>query len=121
MGLLARLLFLLLAVTAYAANGAQTHLRVDDGKVVEVPLCGLGGDRTVTLHLGSKDTPEKTGDTCCGACMMAHALPADPPRLLAGPVDHPGLPDPAPAPAVHPRSPLWPGAPPQGPPALRKA
>ncbi|MCI4645343.1 MAG: hypothetical protein MRY64_11205 [Hyphomonadaceae bacterium] len=117
---LARLL-LFLAIAAYAANGAQTHLRFSAGEAVEIPMCGLGGDRTISLHLGDGDGPEKTSETCCGACMVPGALPADSPQLITGPLQHAALPDTAYVPAIHPRSTLWPGAPPQGPPLARKA
>lgn len=114
-----RFVAMMLALAFYAANGAQTHLHLSPGKTILAPFCGLSGERVLEIQLEG-EAPAETADTCCGACMVPAALPQPgfrmpPPRLpLAGRVDV------LPAP-VSPRSPLWPGAPPQGPPHAHSA
>ncbi|MEM9739879.1 MAG: hypothetical protein AAF829_08415 [Pseudomonadota bacterium] len=116
-----RLFSLFLAFLAYAANGAQAHIGMAHGETVSVLMCGMGsGDTYHTFTLGD-DTPVESSENCCGDCMAAVALPADPPaRELAPARFARTLPSPATL-TIHPRSPLWPGAPPHGPPSSRKA
>lgn len=118
---LIRLVCLLAAFFAYAANGAQAHIGMAHGETVSVLMCGTGSsERFITLQLGG-DGPVETSETCCGDCMVAVALPADPPARLRVPVRVAIPLDAGTAPLVHPRSPLWPGAPPHGPPTALKA
>ncbi|KCZ92371.1 hypothetical protein [Hyphomonas johnsonii] len=117
---LSRHLLLLLAFVAYAANGMQTHLRLQPGETVSVLLCGNGGGDSVDLTFGDGPAEADT-KACCGACLIAAPVLPQVPHLT-----HPVrgiLPTwtAAFAPPVWPGSPLWPGAPPQGPPLARKA
>jgi len=114
---LMRLRMLLLAIAAfgYFANGAQAHLQISQGESLSLMLCGTDANRTVELVIPGEPAEEIT-DTCCGDCSPPSAL--TPPRathevtslIYAAPV-----PTHLPA-AISPKSPLWPGAPPQGPP-----
>ncbi|MEO0466752.1 MAG: hypothetical protein AAF216_09430, partial [Pseudomonadota bacterium] len=101
-------------------NGAQAHISVGHGETLDVMMCSLHGERTVTMELPG-EPPKDTPETCCGDSTVPAALPADPPvRLLVpmGAAWSTALPR---APVIHPGSPLWPGAPPQGPPLARIA
>ena len=105
----------LLGLLAYLANGAQAHLRIVPGETISIPICGDGLSRSIEVHVGGgqEDTSDRT---CCGDCLVPLALPVSAPVLPfrvvtktiqpSGPVRFEG----------HPRTPLWPGAPPQGPP-----
>lgn len=114
-----RLLLLALASFGYMANGAQAHVSVHAGETLNLMLCGTGSTKMVELELPGQPI-EETEDTCCGDCTPSVAIsvsaPAAWPDLsrFADPV-----PDFLPYP-VSPRSPLWPGAPPQGPPLTHK-
>ena len=110
-----RLLLLAIAAFGYLANGAQAHLQISQGESLSLMLCGTGADKTYELVIPGEPAEERT-DTCCGDCSPVSAI--TPPRIaLARHVvwfvqplaAH--LPD-----AVTPKSPLWPGAPPHGPP-----
>ena len=107
-----------IALFAYAANGAQAHVMIHSGETVTVAMCGVSG-KTITLEIEG-DAPEEMVDTCCGDCTYPPALMRDAPRLppkilprfvafSAIAIDQ-----------VSPKSPLWPGAPPQGPPVFHK-
>tara|TARA_R110000787_G_scaffold16825_5_gene52922 strand:+ start:5906 stop:6277 length:372 start_codon:yes stop_codon:yes gene_type:complete len=115
-----RALLVCLAFAAYVANGMQTHLQLTPGETVKVALCGGGPPRAVTLKLsGAPAEPQQ--DDCCGTCLMAPpVLPVSPMLPARAPAV---LPDWSASPVtfIHPGSPLWPGAPPQGPPSARKA
>ena len=112
---------LLLAVAAFGnfANGAQAHLKITQGETLSLMLCSTDSTRTVTLDMPGQPAQEET-DNCCGDCAPPVAI--TPPRLMqivrtlafAQPVPF-HLPE-----AISPRSPLWPGAPPQGPPTHHK-
>jgi hypothetical protein len=107
----------LLSLFAYLANGAQAHMRVTPSETITIPVCGDGPSRTIAITIGG-ETEDTSGRTCCGDCLMPVINQTDAPALpvrtaLTLPVAF------IPAPYhVHPRSPLWPGAPPQGPPSL---
>lgn len=110
----------MLAVAAYAANTAQAHVRLDPAHTISAPLCGLGGDRTLDITLGGGPAEESV-DTCCGDCTAPVGIaPNDPVALellsrLSIQTDTSEIY------TVLRRSPLWPGAPPQGPPVFHKA
>ena len=107
----------LLALLAYFANGAQAHLRIVPGETIAIPVCGDGVSRTIEMTVGGGH--EDTSDlTCCGDCLIPLALPAAAPVLPVRFVDPRGSRAGPVYSSIHPRSPLWPGAPPQGPPAL---
>lgn len=109
-----RTLLLLLASLGYLANGAQAHVHLSSGERLELMMCASGSNHTINLEIPGK--PAQETDTCCGDCMPSLAIEplnrVTPPSALvfAQPVPN-DLP-----PAVSPRSPLWPGAPPHGPP-----
>lgn len=103
------------ALAGYIANGAQPHLTMHSGETLELQLCGDGGTRSITIEI-SGEPGEFDETTCCGDCIAAAALP----------ITYSALPSPVIAHTLHlrvqnvtsisPRSPLWPGAPPHGPP-----
>ena len=107
----------LMGLFAYLANGAQAHLRIVPGETISIPICGDGVSRSIEVHVGGSQ--EDTSDrTCCGDCLVPLALlvsaPVLPLQAIAESVSRSG-PNRS---AGHPRTPLWPGAPPQGPPQL---
>ena len=115
-----RALLLAVASLGYLANGAQAHLHISQGETLDLMMCGTSANRTVSLEIPGHPI-EETEDTCCGDCMPAFGiLPPNKTAVstalfFAQPVPA-HLPD-----ALSPRSPLWPGAPPQGPPFFLKA
>ncbi|WP_143434518.1 hypothetical protein [Henriciella pelagia] len=103
------------ALLAYFANGAQAHLRIVPGETIAVPLCGDGLHRTIEIRVGGGQE-DTSHTTCCGDCTVPFAISANPPALpqrsrMRHVQSSPGRAD-----AAHPRLPLWPGAPPHGPP-----
>jgi len=117
---LIRVALLAIASFGYLANGAQAHLHVSTGETLNLMLCGTGSAKSVSIDLPG-DPIEETEDTCCGDCMPTFAIDVSVPSEFAGILKYA---DPLPAhmpEPVSPRSPLWPGAPPQGPPAPHKA
>lgn len=104
-----------IALAGYIANGAQSHLVMHSGETLELQLCGDGGTRSITIEI-SGGPGEFDETSCCGDCIPATALP----------VTYSVLPSPVTAhtlnlrvqtvASISPRSPLWPGAPPHGPP-----
>ncbi|MEM7328891.1 MAG: hypothetical protein AAF437_09145 [Pseudomonadota bacterium] len=114
-----RTLVLVIAAIAYLANGAQAHMKIAPGETLEMMLCSSGETRTVSLNLPGAPA-EETTETCCGDCTSMSGLSLAAPSASLVAMSHPvlhhsDLPDP-----VSPRSPLWPGAPPQGPPFVHK-
>ena len=114
-----RLIFLAFASFAYLANGAQAHVKVSSGETLELLVCSSGTTRTIEMHLPG-DAPEEIEETHCGDCAPSAAVvfnPAMPDCTALGHALLTGYPAPKP---VSPRSPLWPGAPPIGPPSALK-
>lgn len=115
-----RAILLVIASLGYFANGAQAHVHVSSGDAFEVMLCGSGTSRVMTLDIPGEPI-EETDHTWCGDCVPTFGL--EPPALD---IVHVVLVFSRPLPrhavlAVFPRSPLWPGAPPHGPPHVLKA
>lgn len=115
-----RTLLLALASFGYLANGAQAHLHVSGSESMDLMMCSTGSARTISIEIPGEPIQE-TEDNCCGDCV---------PSVTTGPPDAPSFKsvlifaDPVPSNlplAVSPRAPLWPGAPPQGPPYTLKA
>ncbi|RIJ24311.1 hypothetical protein D1224_08735 [Henriciella barbarensis] len=105
----------LLGLFAYLANGAQAHLRIVPGETISIPICGDGLSRSIKIEVGGSH--EDTSDrTCCGDCIVPLALPVTAPLLPLRTVASRVRPTQPVRRAGYPRSPLWPGAPPQGPP-----
>ncbi|MEQ3744785.1 MAG: hypothetical protein ABNH53_00940 [Henriciella sp.] len=109
-----RWLFACLALFAYAANGAQAHVMIHSGETLSLNMCGVTG-QTVQLKIEGS-APEELTETCCGDCTMPAALSASGRVLLRGPMAQYVSFAAKARDEVSPRSPLWPGAPPQGPP-----
>lgn len=115
---LLRLMLLCLGCFGYTVNGAQAHIYVPGSETVEVQLCGLHGDRTVTMTFGEGQPAQLGDDSCCGPC-LASAIFSVPLFQLA----RPGVPQAEPVIPPRGQQPLiiysiWPGAPPNGPPHL---
>ncbi len=115
-----RTLLLALASLGYLANGAQAHLHISNGETMDLMLCGTGSARTISIEIPGEPIHE-TEDTCCGDCMPSVATPPpEVPSFAAVLIFAEPVPVNLPL-AVSPRSPLWPGAPPHGPPHTLKA
>lgn len=116
---LIRVALLAIASLGYLANGAQAHVHVSAGETLNLMLCGTGAAKSVSIDVPG-DPIEETEDTCCGDCTPTSAIDVTMPSVFAVIRNYA---DPLPAhlpEAVSPRSPLWPGAPPQGPPTPHK-
>ena len=108
-------LFAIIAIAGYIANGAQLHLTLHPGERLSIKMCG--GERPRTIQLEFKGDPAESDDEFCFSdCIMVVALLAnDIPQITAAVcyvMTRAGL-HPI---SITPRSPLWLGAPPQGPP-----
>ncbi|WP_300376531.1 hypothetical protein [Henriciella sp.] len=111
-----RLLLLCLGAFGYTVNGAQAHIYVPGSETVEVQLCGLHGDRTVTMTFGADQPAQLGDDSCCGPC-LASAIVSVPVFQVV----RPGVPQAEPVIPPRGQQPvltysIWPGAPPNGPP-----
>lgn len=114
-----RMLLLAIAALGYLANGAQAHLKLSGGETLSLMLCSVDSPRTIELHLPTEPAQEEP-DTCCGDCAPPAAIAPPNTSALTRSVPRTqtlsqSLPEP-----VSPRSPLWPGAPPHGPPVSHK-
>jgi len=115
-----RMLLLAAASLGYFANGAQAHVQITPGETISLMICSTGANKTLNMEIPGEPAEETKG-TACGDCAAPSALapPAtrhiQPRILFAQP-----LPSQMPQ-AISPRSPLWPGAPPHGPPVSHKA
>ncbi len=116
--LLFRVVALWFAVSAYAAHGAQAKVVTADNGTLTLPICSVEGTKYITVEVGD-DQPVETALVDCGCCLVLDGETPD--TLLTGP----SL---AVAPQLKPRiaiktaetrSPIWPGAPPIGPPVLQ--
>ena len=109
-----------LASLGYLANGAQAHVNVSAGETLNLMMCGSGTAKPIALQLPGNPI-EETEDTCCGDCTPTSLIEVSLPRAAVGILIF-AIPTPANLPdAVSTRSPLWPGAPPHGPPDPLKA
>lgn len=114
-----RFAFLILALAALArvAYGAQPHVHVVLGETLTVSMCGLPTEpgRTETIVLSEGEPAQDTSQECCGDCVGAVA--AAPPEWR---LDPPLFATVATQPVIVRESPetrpIWPGAPPIGPP-----
>lgn len=114
-----RLLILFAAAFGYFANGAQAHLSISSGETLNLQMCTTGSSHTITLDLPG-DPVKETRETCCGDCLTMAAVMAPHGAILIEQVFYvQPLPIELPE-RVSPRSPLWPGAPPNGPPSDHK-
>lgn len=117
---LLRWLFAVIAIAGYAANAAQAHVRLGVSHTISASLCGLGGERTLQITIGGGPAEELV-DQCCGDCLTPAALTPEPLKFPR-PVDQsPQRGAFACVYLVEARTPLWPGAPPIGPPSSHKA
>ncbi|MEM9669532.1 MAG: hypothetical protein AAF950_11465 [Pseudomonadota bacterium] len=111
---------MLFAMMGYLAHGAQSHISFAQGETVSVLICGQGGSRTVDMQFGDPSGPQETAPDCCDDCTHASESPPMDGDSFAGNVNI--LPVRVllsrQAQPVHPGGPLWPGAPPNGPPFL---
>ena len=113
-------MLLALASLGYLANGAQAHLHVSNGESMDLMLCSTGSARTISIEIPGEPAQE-TEDTCCGDCVPSVATPwPDTPTFISVMIFADPVPSNLPL-AITPRSPLWAGAPPQGPPETLKA
>lgn len=112
--------FLLLAIASfgYFANGAQAHVHITPGGTVSVMMCSTDHSRTLELELPSAPA-EETEETCCGDCTWTSDARLASPSFSAVDVQYTIVPAALRFDPVSPRSPLWPGAPPHGPPSAR--
>lgn len=112
---LLRTALLLVAVLAYALNGASAGVaKAGDGTVL-IPICSSEGTRYVSLEV-SGDAPADMPETKCGDCLLAAAIMPNAVSLTKPVAAFAAAPFALPAQALPDRSPIWPGAPPTGPP-----
>ncbi|NQY41084.1 MAG: hypothetical protein HRT80_13400 [Henriciella sp.] len=114
------MLLLAAASLGYFANGAQAHVRIMPGETISLMICSTGANRMLDMEIPGEPAEETKG-TSCGDCAAPSALlPPEvrhiQPRVLFAQPLPAQMPE-----AVSPRSPLWPGAPPQGPPPFHNA
>ena len=115
-----KLLLILAAALGYLADGARAHMHTSGGDTIRVMMCGPG-ETTKYIDIDVPGDTDEIADKCCGDCTPASPLKAEHPDVLEISTLY--------APralfstkvSVSPRSPLWPGAPPNGPPASHLA
>lgn len=108
-------LLLLLASIGLIADNAQAHLHVSSGEIVQVMMCGAGTKQTIKIEVPGE--PVEETDTCCGDCISNNVAIEPPIQGQFRKAIYFLQPEPSGLPiAVYPNSPLWPGAPPHGPP-----
>ena len=115
-----RVLLILAAAFGYLADGARAHIQVSGGDTLQVMMCSPGGEnRYIGIEIPG-DT-EELADKCCGDCAPASPIRPEHPAMFVVAAHY------TPQVATHkemtvsPRSPLWPGAPPNGPPLPHSA
>ncbi len=116
-----RVVALLVAAAGLTANGAQAHVQMRSPDSIDVPMCGNGLNQVVHIAVGDPVPADTSMETCCGDCMEAVALLPPAPAAPVLPGEAIASAPEAAAHLIHPGSPLWPGAPPVGPPASFKA
>ncbi len=108
---------LLIAAFAFVLNGARAGVQQDDTGSLVIPICSVDGTRYVRVDIDD-DAPAETPEAHCGSCLLVAAIVPEACRLAkplgvfeaaAFALPKQALPD---------RSPIWPGAPPTGPPLL---
>lgn len=108
-------LLLLLASIGLIANNAQAHFDVSSGKIVQVMMCGAGTKQTIKIEVPGE--PVEETDTFCSDCISNNVAIEPPTQGQFRIAIYVLQPEPSGLPiAVYPNSPLWPGAPPHGPP-----
>lgn len=112
---------LLVAAFGLFANGAQAHVQVRSPDSIDVPMCGNGLGHVMHIGIGDPQPVDTGSETCCGDCLVIAAVLPPEPVLPGRSVPSQLIVSQAPTSIVSPRSPLWPGAPPVGPPASFKA
>ena len=115
-----RAVMLIAASFGYFSNGAQAHLVVHPGESLQVMMCGSKTLKPISLSIPGQPI-EETEDTACGDCAAQVAVHLTQPHVSLIALQHARLEIPHLVHRVSPRSPLWPGAPPNGPPNLHKA
>jgi len=112
---LVRMFALMVAVLAYAVNGAQARIVASaDGELV-VPICSVDGTRYLTIDLGD-DAPVESNQVHCGGCLILHPITPDVPALPRAAIQINIARKRLFVRSVPVRAPIWPGAPPIGPP-----
>lgn len=111
-------LALTLAALSYLVGGAQAGLAASaDGEVL-VPICTIDGTRYLSVSIGD-DAPSETSDMTCPCGLVMTAVTPDEPFNPS--VFLPSAPRLGEAETtitlIH--SPIWPGAPPIGPPSFQ--
>ena len=115
-----RTCLLVVASLGYFANGAQAHVKISGAETLNLMMCASGVSKPIALSIPGAPA-EELDDHCCGDCLQYFAT--EPPHIsvLPAPFIRAKHKPPHQILAVHPRAPLWPGAPPQGPPLSLKA
>ena len=113
---LIRLVALWFAVLALIGQGAQAKLVQDESGTLTLPICSIDGTRFVTVELGGDD-PEPTSELSCDHIVMSAGPVPEAPNLFSELVLQPEMHSPTLVADDIKRSPIWPGAPPIGPPS----
>lgn len=106
---------LIVAVAAYAVNGMKAHISFSEDGTILIPVCTVQGTTYLTVNLGGDDPVEET-DTSCGLCMVGQGVETDTPYFTPPIVLREFVSAALPSLSLPHRSPIWPGAPPIGPP-----
>lgn len=116
----AHIALLFISLMSVISNGAQAHLGMSAPGKIAMPICGMGDGAVIVLSLGQEAPINAEHESCCGDCVAFAAITQDAPSsvgLFAGRA----RPQPRqPILSFKPSAPIWPGAPPHGPPALSK-
>jgi hypothetical protein len=98
-------------------NGAQAHVAAGQSDVFSAAMCG-GGGLVQHIPLDPSGPVDTSSETCCGDCMPSAIEAPAAPSLCRTAVIHHAKAENRHGPAAKRRPPLWPGAPPLGPPAV---
>ncbi len=113
---LIRLVALWMAVLALFAQGAQAKLVQSESGTLTLPICTIDGTRFVTVDLDN-EKPDQTAHITCDHCVIALGPLPETPHVCARFALSLDTQAPQITTGESKRSPIWPGAPPIGPPS----
>lgn len=110
-------LILLVAALGYLADGARAHIQISNGETLRIEMCTPGQVQTKYIDIELPGGAEHIADKCCGDCAPASPITPAHPAITKAAAFYKPVTAPLPKTSITPRSPLWPGAPPNGPPS----
>lgn len=114
---LLRTVILLIAALAYAMNGAHAGVKKSSDGTLLLPICSVDGTHFISVDIEDKG-PAEISDHKCGACLVAAAIVPATCQLPKPIAVFDGQPFAWPVRSRPEQAPIWPGAPPTGPPAI---